>query len=109
MRRLALTLATLLLAATANSAMARNLNRHEMHMCKWGADVARHAQQEKLSGVTLYSARRKLAHQRFSQPWMRSMAMGITEQTYHSRSRMRPAAVGKTYLEGCVRHERARR
>lgn len=36
-------------------------------------------------------------------------ALGITEQTYDSASRLKPAAVKQTYYEQCVRHELARR
>jgi hypothetical protein len=37
------------------------------------------------------------------------MAMGITEQTYDSASRMKPASVRQAYYEGCIKHELARR
>ncbi len=109
MRRLVITLMGMMLMVAAGAASARNLNRHDLEMCRWGADMARQAQQSKMSGVTLYSARRKLEHRHFNQPWMRKMALGITDQTYHSRSRLRPMAVKQTYYEGCIRHEKARR
>ncbi|WP_455924789.1 hypothetical protein [Pseudomonas putida] len=109
MRRIGLTLMALMLALAAGTASAKPLNRHEVEMCRWGAEIARQAQQSKLSGVTLYSARRKLERRHFSQPWMRHMAIGITEQTYHSRSRLRPAAVKQEYYQGCIRHEKTRR
>jgi len=57
-----------------------------------------------LSGVTLYTARKKLQARKFAKPWMRMTAFGITEQTYNSRSRLSPAAIGKTYHEQCVQH-----
>jgi hypothetical protein len=40
---------------------------------------------------------------------MRMTAMGITEQTYNSASRLKPAAIKQTYYEQCIRHELARR
>jgi hypothetical protein len=109
MRRIGLTMMALVLMLAAGMASARNLDRHDIQMCRWGADVARQAQQWKLSGVTLYSARRRMQQRHFSQPWMHKMALGITEQTYHSRSRLRPASVKQTYYQGCIRHEKARR
>ncbi len=109
MQRFGLTLMALVLTLAAGTASARNLNRHDVEMCRWGADIARQAQQSKLSGVTLYSARRKLERRHFSQPWMRKMALGITEQTYHSRSRLRPASVKQAYYQGCIHHEKGRR
>jgi hypothetical protein len=45
----------------------------------------------------------------FPQQWMRMSALGITEQTYDSASRMRPESVKQVYYEGCTRHELARR
>lgn len=36
-------------------------------------------------------------------------AMGITEQTYNSQSRLKPAAIKQTYYEQCVSHALARR
>lgn len=108
MRRVILAMLAVMLTTAAGSAMARDLSRHDRSMCQWGAEAARQAQQWKLSGVTLYSARRKVQQHRYSQPWMRKMALGITEQTYHSRSRLRPTAVKQTYYQGCVRHEMAR-
>ena len=35
------------------------------------------------------------------------MALGITEQTYKSKSRLKPAAVKNNYYQGCVKHELA--
>jgi hypothetical protein len=40
---------------------------------------------------------------------MRMTALGITEQTYNSASRLKPAAIKQTYYEQCVRHALARR
>jgi hypothetical protein len=88
---------------------ARSISKNDLQVCKWGAGVASAAQQSKLSGTTLYSARKKLHTRKFSQPWMRKMALGITEQTYNSPSRLRPAAVKQTYYEGCVQHDLARK
>jgi hypothetical protein len=45
----------------------------------------------------------------FPQQWMRMSALGITEQTYDSPSRLRPEGVKQVYYEGCTRHELARR
>ncbi|EIK93285.1 hypothetical protein PMM47T1_27689 [Pseudomonas sp. M47T1] len=108
MRRFGLTMMALVLTLAAGAASARSLTRHDVEMCRWGADIAAQAQQSKLSGRTLYSARRRLQQRHFSQPWMRKMALGITDQTYHSRSRLRPASVKQTYYQGCLHHEKAR-
>jgi hypothetical protein len=43
----------------------------------------------------LYGARKQLQVRKFQQPWMRMTAMGITEQTYNSTSKLKPAAVGR--------------
>jgi hypothetical protein len=47
--------------------------------------------------------------QHFAQQWMRMSALGITEQTYDSPSRLRPESVKQVYYEGCIKHEVARR
>lgn len=99
----------LVLMGVAVSAQARTVTKHDIQVCKWGAGVAGHAQQSKLAGTTLYSARTKLKAQHFSKPWMPRMALGITEQTYASRSRLKPAAVSKTYYDGCIKHDMARK
>ncbi|MFK8331744.1 hypothetical protein M2D63_017190 [Pseudomonas sp. BJa5] len=109
MRAYGLTLATLFLATFSLAAQARTLAENDRYMCSWGSDIAAGAQQSKLSGTTLYSARQKLQVRKFPKPWMRMTAMGITEQTYNSQSRLKPAAIKQTYYEQCVQHAVARR
>jgi hypothetical protein len=84
-------------------------SKNEIEVCKWGAGVAGSAQQSKLSGLTLYSAKNNLKKRTYSKPWMPKMALGITEQTYKSKSRLKPAAVKNTYYQGCVKHELAKK
>lgn len=98
-----------LLAAVTSQAFARSLSKNERDMCTWGAGMAATAQQYKLSGLTLYGARKKMQAQHFAQQWMRMSALGITEQTYDSPSRLRPDSVRQVYYEGCIKHEVARR
>lgn len=99
----------LLLAASADAALARDLRAKDLQVCKWGAETARGAQQSKLAGVTLWSARKKIQTRHFSETWMRKMALGITDQTYHSKSRLGPLAVKRAYYDGCIKHELARK
>lgn len=109
MRILGYALAAGVLIFGAMSAQARELSERERSVCTFGAGIAGAAQASKLSGVSLYGARRKLQNRKFPQPGMRMMALGITEQTYSSPSRMKPADVRQTYYQGCVRHELAQR
>ncbi|PTT27140.1 hypothetical protein [Pseudomonas sp. HMWF021] len=109
MRTIVITVATLSLAVFAWGVQAKELSKSHRFACTWGSDIAAGAQQSKLTGISLYSARRQLQVRRFQQPWMRMTAMGITEQTYNSSSRLKPAAVKQTYYEQCVRHELAQR
>lgn len=109
MRTTVITVATLSLALFAFGAQARELSKSHRFACTWGSDIAAGAQQSKLSGISLYGARKRLQVRKFQQPWMRMTAMGITEQTYNSTSRLKPAAVKQTYYEQCVRHELAQR
>lgn len=88
------------------SAQAKDVSPADIQVCKWGADIASQAQQAKLSGKTLYSMRKHLLSKKFANPSMRKMALGITNQTFASRSRVRPALVKKTYLDGCIAHEK---
>jgi len=97
------------LFSLANPAIARDLSKNERDLCTWGAGIAGMAQSYKLAGLTLYGARNKLQARHFPQQWMRMSALGITEQTYDSPSRMRPESVRQVYYEGCTRHELARR
>jgi len=98
-----------LLATAALGVQARTLSQNDRQTCGWGAQIAAEAQQAKLSGVTLYATRKKLQARKFAKPWMRMTAFGITEQTYNSRSRLKPAAIKQTYYEQCVQHAVARR
>ena len=109
MRRVGFSMAAFMLMVTALPTQARDISKHDLEVCKWGAGMAGTAQQSKLSGTTLYSARKKLQVRTFSKRWMRKMALGITEQTYKSPSRLKPAAVKQTYYDGCVQHELARK
>jgi hypothetical protein len=100
---------TFLLAVVGFEAQARALTKNQQSVCRWGSDIAAGAQASKLSGITLYGARKKLQTRKFTRPWMRMTAMGITEQTYNSASRLKPAAIKQTYYEQCVGHELARK
>lgn len=101
--------AALLLLSAVTAVQAKSLDRKQVEMCRWGADIARSAQQSKLSGTTLWRARENLKVRKYREPWMPKMALGITEQTYASRSRLQPGSVKKTYYDGCIRHEQHRR
>ncbi|MDF9620348.1 hypothetical protein P5705_22095 [Pseudomonas entomophila] len=98
-----------LLATTACAAQARALSQNERQVCGWGSQIAAEAQQAKLSGVTLYATRKRLQVRKFDKPWMRMTAFGITEQTYNSRSQLKPGAIKQTYYEQCVQHAVAKR
>jgi len=100
---------TVLLTTVALEAQAKALTPNQQSVCRWGSDIAAGAQASKLSGISLYGARKKLQVRKFPRPWMRMTALGITEQTYNSASRLKPAAVKQTYYEQCVRHELAQR
>ncbi|MBK5001062.1 hypothetical protein IAE37_003338 [Pseudomonas sp. S31] len=109
MRVLLATIAGTVLAISACAAQAKALSQNDRQVCGWGSQIAAEAQQAKLSGVTLYATRKKLQVRRFAKPWMRMTAFGITEQTYNSRSRLKPAAIKQTYFEQCVQHAVAKR
>lgn len=109
MRILVLTVATLTLASIALSSQAKEVTQSGRSICTWGSGIAAGAQESKLAGITLYGARKKLQGRKFKQPWMRMTAMGITEQTYKSTSRLKPAAIKQTYYEQCIKHELAKR
>lgn len=109
MRSMGLGVVTFILMVAAIPAQARDISKNDLQVCKWGAGMAATAQQSKLSGATMYSARKRLQARKFSQPWMRKMAVGITEQTYRSPSRLKPAAVKQTYYDGCIQHDLARK
>jgi len=102
-------LAVCVFTGLTSTALARDLSKSERNVCAWGAGIAGTAQQYKLSGLTLYGARKKMQSRHFPQQWMRMSALGITEQTYNSPSRLGPASVKKVYYDGCVKHELARR
>jgi hypothetical protein len=97
------------LSGVAYSAQARDLSKNQRYVCTWGSSVAGSAQASKLSRVSLYGARNKVQARKYTQPWMRMMALGITEQTYDSPSRLKPEAIKQTYYEECIKHELARR
>ncbi|MDF0731823.1 hypothetical protein P0Y43_14000 [Pseudomonas entomophila] len=109
MRVFLATVAGCLLATAAFSAQARALSQNERQVCGWGSQIAAEAQQAKLSGVTLYAMRKKLQARKFPKPWMRMTAFGITEQTYNSRSQLKPVAIKQTYYEQCAQHAVAKR
>ncbi|NBA98027.1 hypothetical protein [Pseudomonas sp. R5(2019)] len=109
MRIVLYTLATLVLASAALTAQARNLKDNERFVCQWGSGIAGNAQAYKLSGISRYGARQKVQSRRFEKQWMRRMALGITEQTYDSATRMQPNRVKQIYFDDCIRHEMARR
>ncbi|MEB0076077.1 hypothetical protein QN386_02105 [Pseudomonas sp. CCI3.2] len=109
MRILVSTFLGIILVSVALGAQAKQLSKSDRFVCSWGAGIAGSAQASKLSGVSRYGARRKLQYQKFKQSWMRMMAIGITEQTYNSASRLKPAGVKQTYNEECLKHELARR
>lgn len=108
MRLVYCALACLTLSGVALSAQARNATESERYLCRWGSTIAGGAQASKLSGVTRYGARQKLQARKFAKQWMRPMALGITEQTYDSDSRLKPDSVKQIYYDGCIRHEVAR-
>ena len=97
------------LMGLATAAQARPITQNQAQMCRWGSEMAKNAQQFKLSGKTLYSTRKAIQNRQYSKPWMKKMAVGITEQTFASRSRMNPKEIKDTYYQGCLRHEMARR
>jgi hypothetical protein len=101
--------ATLLCLGAMASAEAKDISAADIKLCKWGAGIAGQAQQAKLSGKTLYSTRKHVLERKFANPSMSKMAVGITNQTFASKSRVKPAVVSKTYLDGCIAHERRQR
>ncbi len=96
-----------LLCVLSLDAHARALTQQDRQVCAWGAQVAANAQQAKLSRVNLYTQRKRLQNQKFPKSWMRMTAMGITEQTYNSRSRLPPAEIRKTYYDQCAQHSKS--
>jgi hypothetical protein len=97
------------LASIAVSVQAKELMANDRFMCSWGAGTAAKSQELKLSGVSRYAARQKIQAYTFSKAWMRMMALGITEQTYDSKSRINPPAVRRSFYEECVRYKLARK
>lgn len=108
MRNVKLTLMALILLGGSGAAQGKTLREGDRYMCSWGAGTAAKAQALKLSGVSLYAARQKIHTYKFTKSWMHMMAMGITEQTYNSRSRLKPSAVRQSFYEECVRYKQAR-
>jgi hypothetical protein len=109
MRTLVWMAAMFVLATLSLGAQAKELSKNSRFVCSWGSDIAAGAQASKLSGFTLYGARKQLQSRKFPRPWMRMTAMGITEQTYNSASRLKPSDIKQTYYEQCIRHELAQR
>ncbi|WAH55943.1 hypothetical protein LZ023_23295 [Pseudomonas silvicola] len=109
MRNMMIALSAVVLTGATVCAEAREIRADDRYMCSWGAGTAAKAQELKLSGVSLYAARQKIQTYRFSKGWMRMMAMGITEQTYDSASKAKPAVVRETFYEGCIHYRLARK
>ncbi|KPA91408.1 MULTISPECIES: hypothetical protein [Pseudomonas] len=109
MRTVWTTLISFSLAGVALCADGKELKPNDRYMCSWGAGTAARAQELKLSGVSLYAARQKIQAYKFSKGWMRMMALGITEQTYDSPSRLKPEAIRRGFYEDCVKYKLARR
>lgn len=109
MHKVVIALVSFSLANVAASVQAKELLANDRFMCSWGAGTAARAQELKLSGVSLYAARQKIHAYPFNKSWMRMMAMGITEQTYDSPSRFKPAAVRESFYEECIRYKLARK
>ncbi|MFC6339851.1 hypothetical protein GIR22_15400 [Pseudomonas sp. CCM 7891] len=109
MRKMGIMLIACSLAGGAVSVQARELRENDRYMCSWGAGTAARAQELKLSGVSRYAARQKIQSYKFNKSWMRMMAMGITEQTYDSRSRLKPAVIRQGFYQDCVRYKLTRK
>ncbi|MVV48653.1 hypothetical protein EJA72_10430 [Pseudomonas sp. PB120] len=109
MRKVLITLVSFSVFSGVAGVQAKELQSNDRFMCSWGAGTAARAQELKLSGVSLYAARQKIRAYSFNKPWMRMMAMGITEQTYDSPSRYKPAAVRESFYEECLRYKLARK
>lgn len=109
MRILFNAVACVALVSLSFAAQARSATEQQRYICTWGSDIAKNAQASKLSGVTRYGARQRLQARKFAKSWMRPMALGITEQTYDSPSRLKPESIKKIYHDGCIKHEVARR
>jgi hypothetical protein len=109
MRKIWVALISFSVAGLVVSAEAKELKPNDHYMCSWGSGTAARAQELKLAGVSLYAARQKIQAYKFTKPWMRMMAMGITEQTYDSPTRIKPAAVRQSFYDDCVRYKLARK
>lgn len=109
MRNVMITLAGVALTGATLCAHARDIRPDDRFMCAWGAGTAARAQELKLAGVSRYAAREKIHTMKFSKGWMRMMALGITEQTYDSATRAKPAVVHDTFYEGCIHYKLARK
>ncbi|WDG54069.1 hypothetical protein [Pseudomonas chlororaphis] len=109
MRNVWMTLTSFALVSVAVAAEGKELPANDRYVCSWGAGTAARAQELKLSGVSLYAARQKLQTYKFSKGWMRMLALGITEQTYDSPSRAKPATVQQSFYDDCVRYKLARK
>lgn len=109
MRSVMITLAGFALTSASLCAQARDIRPDDRFMCSWGAGTAARAQELKLSGVSRYAAAQKIQTLTFSKSWMRSMALGITEQTFDSASRAKPVVVHDTFYDGCIHYRLARK
>ncbi|AMB84632.1 hypothetical protein AWM79_04655 [Pseudomonas agarici] len=109
MRTVWATLISFSLAGVALCADGKELRSNDRFMCNWGAGTAARAQKLKLSGVSRYAARQKIQTYKFNKDWMRMMALGITEQTYDSQSRLKPEAIRRSFYQDCVKYKLARR
>jgi hypothetical protein len=109
MRNVMITIAGFALAGASLCTQARDIRPDDRYMCSWGAGTASRAQELKLSGVSRYAAAQKIQGLSFSKSWMRSMALGITEQTFDSTSRAKPGVVRDTFYDGCIRYRLARK
>ncbi|WP_300634472.1 hypothetical protein [Pseudomonas sp.] len=109
MRTVGIMLVACSLAGGTAAVQARELREGDKYMCSWGAGTAARAQELKLSGVSLYAARQKIQTIKFNKSWMRMMAMGITEQTYDSGSRLKPEAIRQSFYQDCLRYKIARK
>jgi hypothetical protein len=103
-----ITLAGFALTSASLYAQARDIRPDDRFMCSWGAGTAAKAQELKLSGVSRYAAAQKIQTLKFSKSWMRSMALGITEQTFDSTSHAKPVVVRDTFYDGCIHYRLAR-
>ncbi len=107
MRNINIMLAGFAMTGVSLCAQAKEIRPGDRYMCSWGAGTAAKAQELKLAGVSRYAAAAKVQTIKFSKSWMRPLALGITEQTFDSTSRAKPAVVRDTFYEGCIHYRLA--